>query len=110
MEGYKAVPVYTLKSFYIKMAIIVIVALICLLVVLEFATSVNKTNYNKIEIGMKISTVLTILGNEYSIAMSASVKGITIETYTWQNNYKTKTIAVCVVNGYVASKAQSGLY
>jgi hypothetical protein len=75
------------------------------------AGKINKENYSKIQTGMSISEVESILGEGESNASSNVDLGdygnISSDVMTWQSG--TKVISVVFSNGEVMSKGQVGL-
>jgi len=75
------------------------------------AGKINKENYSKIENGMTVSEVKSILGEGESNASSSvdlgSYGSINSEVITWQSGVN--VIVITFSNGEVMSKAQTGL-
>ena len=71
----------------------------------------NKENYSKIENGMTVSEVKSILGEGESNASSSvdlgSYGSMNTEVITWQSGLS--VISITFSNGKVMSKAQTGL-
>ena len=72
---------------------------------------INKENYSKIENGMTVSEVTSILGEGESNASSnvdlGSYGSMSAEAITWQSGVS--VISITFSNGKVMSKAQTGL-
>jgi ribosomal protein S3 len=73
-------------------------------------SKVNRTNYDKINTGMKQSEVAEILGNgqkKDSAGAAFGALGVSSEVMNWQDG--DRTITVMFVNNLVVVKSQVGL-
>jgi len=91
-------------------SVIVRMVVVCLLLIVVGCSRVTQGNYEKIETGMTVSQVESILGEgteETSVGGAIGELSGSAEVLSWGS--ETKSITVTFVNGKVVAKAQKGL-